>query len=357
MNERISAIKTLLDCYLPKDLLDEIVDISNMNEEELDNAISDSYKSILGKTWRSYRNGNVYVDIDLETGSKIRSCDDVIQCPEFPESLDICISNKCSHNCEFCYAGCTPEGRDADLESYYYLIDQLHPFTEIAVNINHRQESFIPFLEYCNRRNIIVNVTMNQDFFMDPINKVYIDKICGRFGPKVHGIGLSVTLSGMPSFVEQIHEYEKTFGVNFVLHFVLGITNWKDIKYLMYKNLKALFLGYKVSGRGYGYFSCRSDKIRDNMEFMSNHIIDIIDEGLFSVVSFDNLAIEQLSLRDKMDPDLFSDVFQGEDGTSSFYIDLVNDEYALNSFTDNKFPIKEGDDIKSMFQQIRSVMN
>ena len=49
-----------------------------------------------------YKNGNYFVTIDLDTGTKVRSNDLDFFEPEYPESMDVKITNCCDMGCKFC---------------------------------------------------------------------------------------------------------------------------------------------------------------------------------------------------------------------------------------------------------------
>ena len=51
-----------------------------------------------------------------------------------------------------------------------------------------------------------------------------------------------------------------------------------------------------------------------------------------TVISFDNLAIKQLELDVE---NTYKDLYQGDDGKFSFYIDAVEEKYAKNSMEEN----------------------
>ena len=48
------------------------------------------------------KNGNYMMFIDLETGTKIRKNDLDFFEPEYPESMDVKITNCCDMGCKFC---------------------------------------------------------------------------------------------------------------------------------------------------------------------------------------------------------------------------------------------------------------
>ena len=113
-----------------------------------------------------YRNGNYMTSIYAD-GTRIREVDSEYFHPDFAECVDIHISNKCERECYFCYEGCTPEGKSVDLKEYKTLFDSVHPFTELAINLNFPLDGSVEwFLRYMKKRHVIVNATINSLDFM-----------------------------------------------------------------------------------------------------------------------------------------------------------------------------------------------
>ena len=75
--------------------------ITNMNQNKT---------TLLGK----YVNGNYKVML-MSDGTKIRYNDLDNLTPEFAESMDVKLTDKCSVGCPFCYEGCTPAGKHSDI--------------------------------------------------------------------------------------------------------------------------------------------------------------------------------------------------------------------------------------------------
>ena len=79
----------------------------------------------------TYVNGNTIVAI-YKDGTKERYIKSgEIPAPEFPESIDLKITNKCDISCQFCAEGSTPDGADACLDDS--LLDSIPPYTELAI--------------------------------------------------------------------------------------------------------------------------------------------------------------------------------------------------------------------------------
>lgn len=73
---------------------------------------------------------------------------------------------------------------------------------------------------------------------------------------------------------------------------------------------------------------------------------------LFKVISFDNLAIEQLDVKRIVPDDKWEEFYMGDDGSFTFYIDMVKGEFAKNSLSQERYPI--GDiSVDEMFNAIR----
>ena len=133
-------------------------------------------KEQINEQLEKYKNGNYTVSINLDNGTKIRENDLDNLTPAFAENCDVTISTVCDGGCKWCYMDCTPDGKHGDIMSPKFL-DTLHPWTELAINANDlTHPDLIPFLEKMKKKNIIVNMTVNQKHFeakQDMIRKLY----------------------------------------------------------------------------------------------------------------------------------------------------------------------------------------
>ena len=297
---------------------------------------------LLGK----YKNGNYNVRI-YDNGTKIRYNNLDNLTADFPECIDLNISNRCSHGCSYCYQNCTPNGQIADSKFLEKLAFQFHPFTEIACNINDfNLKEIETFLKICQERNVIVNITINQDEFIK--HKKEIIDIINSEKPLFRGVGISL-VSGIDSIYNDIKNLN-----NVVLHTIAGIFDYNDYQKLFDKNLKVLILGYKNKGRGIKYkvnFSSTVDykikSIQDNLKELVKH---------FKVISFDNLAIDQLKLKESEIVDNWEEFYMGDDGQYTFYIDAVKQMYYKSSLELKGFPC-ENLTIDQMFKHVQSLNN
>ena len=293
--------------------------------------------TLIGK----YTNGNVNTRI-YSDGTKIRETMDDEFRPEFPENFDCNISTYCTNGCAFCYAGCSEKGRDADLISFTNIWDNLHPYTEIALNLNSNIPAhFTEFLEMLKEKRVITNVTVNQRQlieFWDYLLELTEKKL-------IHGIGIS------------LNNIDELIGLNIpkhfpnaVIHTIVGITT--DIEYtkLADGRHKVLILGYKTVGRGTKYYLDEMSSYYYYFDWLNKNLESLMDK--FKVLSFDNLALEQLNVQRLLTPEQWEQFYMGDDGSFTLYVDLVSETFARNSITDVKYPI-DGMNVDEMFKVIQ----
>lgn len=291
--------------------------------------------NIIGK----YQNGNYTVTL-LNDGTKIRENDLDFFEPAFAENCDVKITDKCDGGCAFCYEGCTSNGKHGDILNYKFL-DTLHPYTELAINGNDLSHPHLfAFLRRMQEKHIIVNMTVNQIHFEK--HYYYIRELISN--KLIYGLGISLR-EPTEEFVYRVKQIP-----NAVIHTINGILSPDDYEILKDNGLKVLILGYKQLRRGVDYYDanevdvCEKQKwLYDNLEEMSNH---------FNVVSFDNLAINQLNVKRLLSDDKWDEFYMGDDGNYTFYIDLVEGTFAKNSLSMERWPIM--DNIDDMFKKVRS---
>ena len=71
------------------------------------------------KLLSEYINGNYKVRL-FSDGTKIRFSNDDEFHPEFPESIDLKITNRCDLRCLMCHEKSTPNGKNADLNNLFF---------------------------------------------------------------------------------------------------------------------------------------------------------------------------------------------------------------------------------------------
>lgn len=283
-----------------------------------------------GGNWVDYANGNYHVWLSLDDGTKIRHCDGGAYRASFPESMDIKITNACDRGCPQCHEGSCPDGKHAHLDQPF--VDTLHPYQEIAVGggnvLSH--PDLEGFLARLRDKGCIPSITVNQRHFMDEFDRVRDLVDAGL----VFGVGVSLDDATQPGFVERLREIPSA-----VIHTIVGILSPDDVKALAFKGLKVLLLGYKEIRRGATYMGSERNRCiaERNRRWLAANLSNMM--SAFDVLSFDNLALTQLPVRKTVGEDVWRELYMGDDGRHTFFIDMVEGEYARSSVSMDRHAI------------------
>ena len=288
-----------------------------------------------------YKNGNFTTCI-YEDGTKIRTTEKDIFIPEFAENMDIKITNYCDANCGFCHEGSTCSGKHGDILGAKF-IDTLHPYQEVALGGGDATShpDLIPFLRKLKEKKVIANLTVNQKHFME--KQELIEYLVNN--KLIYGLGVSL-INPTDEFISLIQKYP-----NAVIHVINGVITPSDIEKLSNKNLKMLILGYKTLRRGENFLYSHSLEIAEKQSWLKENLSNLIP--LFKVVSFDNLAIEQLEVQKLLSPEEWEEFYMGDDGTMTFYIDMVNQQFAKSSTADFNKRYTLLDNVDEMFRKVK----
>ena len=295
------------------------------------------------KRFVRYQNGNYTVTIDTQNGTKVRENDLDFFRADFPESMDIKITNRCDMGCPQCHENSTKDGLHGDIVSEGF-IDKLHPYTELAIGGGNPLEhpDLVPFLEKCKKLKLIPSMTVNQFHFMK--NKNFIKFLVDQ--RLIYGLGISLSHI-TDEFIAAVKEFP-----NAVIHVINGIVHPVQLEALANNGFKILILGYKEFRRGEVMYQHQSAAIEQLKQMLYDRMPQIIKEGWFEVVSFDNLTIKQLDAQRLMSSEDWDQFYMGDDGSATMYVDMVNREFAKSSTSTERHPLE--DDIKTMFEKIRT---
>lgn len=298
--------------------------------------------SLLG----TYQNGNYTVKI-FDDGTKIRENDLDFFEPDTVESMDIKITNSCDKMCPFCHEASTPGGKHGDIMNLPFL-DTLHPYTEMAIGggnpLSH--PDLIPFLKGLKERKLIPSMTVNQTHFLKNAPLLFDLSEQGL----LYGLGVSYITGTSDEEREKLIDALKYFP-NAVLHVINGVVSVDELFALSMNQFKILILGYKTFRRGAKNWTEHTEEILKNQKILFDALQDMIQQGWFQTVSFDNLAIKQLDVRRLMDDTSWERFYMGDDGSYTMYVDAVNREYAVCSVSEVRHPL--ADNIKEMFDTVR----
>ena len=287
----------------------------------------------------SYTNGNSRVSI-YDDGTKIRETDDDEFNEVFPENIDLKITNHCDVGCPMCHENSYEKGAHGDINAKF--IETLRPYTECALGggnvLSH--PDFISLLKKLKEQKVIANITLNQVHFMSNLDLVR--ELINQ--DLIHGIGVSLT-EPTDEFIKTIQTFD-----NAVIHIINGVVTYGQLERLADKDLKLLILGYKDFRRGVEYKQAAESYIKVNQINLKVYLENFIPR--FKVVSFDNLAIEQLDVCSLMSEEKWNEFYMGDDGCHTMYIDLVTGTFAKNSVAPLDQRYKLMDSIDELFAKV-----
>lgn len=320
-------------------------------------------------TVASYKNGNYNVTL-LSDGTKIRYGEDGIEFDaEFPESIDLNITDWCDIGCPFCYRGCTESGKHFRFDEKYLNSLGFKPGMEIALGggspIKH--PDLDKFCEYFTKRECIPNITVHHSSLrtdnsadLEHLKRLQNDNL-------LHGVGVSIQC-----YDESIMKTMKYNLRNSVVHVIAGLIDTNAIYQWYRSGIPVLVLGYKDMGRG------KINAPEDGIDIWSEiyHLRDFV-HGLFDnnipdfeqaygpigkdvhpIISFDNLALKQMELQEVLPKEQWDELYMGDDGldgkltSASMYMDLVKGTYAKNSISASEMPIG-GRTITELFADLK----
>jgi hypothetical protein len=300
------------------------------------------------KLLNRYLNGNVTVTL-FDNGTKIQEWDDNEQPnPEYPNSMDIKITDYCNAGCSWCHEKSTVDGKHADLEYLLDILQDLPRGTELAIGGGNPLDhpGLVPFLEACKSFGLIPNLTVNykhisksykgifKQKYVDLLNKLLDNNL-------IYGLGLSI-----PDYIENsvINQFNKKD--NIVYHVIAGVNELSILDKIKKSPVqKCLILGYKDFGRGIKY---RSEGVTNNLENWTNNLGQYIKK---IHLSFDNLAIKQLEISKYLTQEEWDSFYCGDDGVFTMYMDAVKQEFAMSSTNDIRYPLIG--DMKDIFNTIK----
>ena len=284
-------------------------------------------KKLLSK----YRNGNYNVAI-FDDGTKIRYNDLDCLIPEFPESMDMKISNYCPFNCPMCHEKSSEDGEYGKI-LHHPFIKTLHSGTELALGggaVTYHPD-LIPFLKELKEQGVLPSITINQREW----EETKIDYLINN--QLIYGLGVSFT-NVDDEVWDKILSYP-----NAVVHLIAGYHSRDVFEYFANKGAKILILGYKNWGRGEDYFKNYSNQIMVRMRELKEILPTLFTRC--KVVSFDNLSIKQLDIRTVIGEEKWKEFYMGDDGQYTMYVDMVKQECAKSSTSPDRFPLSEFDNL------------
>jgi len=297
------------------------------------------------KKLHTYKNGNCKVTI-YNDGTKTREWKGEAK-PEFPESIDLKITDYCKNECIHCHESSSIKGIHAKVAWIDRVVSGLPRGVEIAIGGGDPLEypSLDLLLAMLKRRGLVANMTINGVSAFaygtdSPALSVYIKEL--RKEKLIYGLGVSwhtlldtgeshwERYKGKKVEVEDGHL--RIFNKDTIMHFIAGLHDPQDVirwasicQKKWHRRPKVLILGFKFYGRGAGYDKKEIDANLDMWDYWLGTIMGKAD------VALDNLALQQLSIKERVPKKVWEKSYMGSDGRFSMYIDAVKQQYAISS--------------------------
>lgn len=257
-----------------------------------------------------YVNGNYTVTIYTD-GTKVRTTSHTDFRADFPESIDMKITDWCDLNCGYCHEQSSTAGKHASILNIVKRLRGLM-YAEIAIGGGNplAHPDLMEILLTIRKNNLIPNITVNERHLVGDSSNELLSLV--RMG-LVHGVGVS--WAGLRAFKS----------ANSVAHVIAGVHSLAEMQDAYDFHGKILILGYKVYGKGQTYAT--HNTISKNIDYLSANLWKMFKKK--GVISFDNLAIEQLQIKRHV-PN-WEDFYMGDDGKFTMYYDAVKDQFAKSS--------------------------
>ena len=286
-----------------------------------------------------YQNGNVAVTL-FDDGTKIQEWEGDAK-PEYPNSMDVKITNYCDLGCQYCHEMSTKQGKHADTDFLLKLFKDLPKGTELALGggnpLDHPE--LVTFLEMLYAMRLVPNMTINVRHVkkhLKLINQLIKFKL-------IYGLGISIDDDSDLSVIDGIEN-----SANIVYHIIAGVSGISILDKIQSTPVKkALILGYKEVGRGINFYD---KKVEDCRKWWFDNLYKYLGKVH---LSFDNLAIKQLNVKRFFKQDQWDEIYMGGDGQFTMYISGCDQTYAISSTSSDRFPIERS--MVDIFSHVREI--
>lgn len=299
------------------------------------------------KLIEAYTNGNASVEI-YTNGTRVINCDGELQL-NTPLQVDLKITNHCdlSEHCHWCHEGSNKQGSHGDLDKALSVIQGMPKGSELAIGGGNPLDhpGLTRFLIKVRSLGLIPNLTVNELHLKR--YKSQLEELVNR--KLIFGLGIS--WSGKQ---KALVKHFADMNPNTVVHVIAGIQELDCLKDIHGVCDKVLILGYKKFGKGESFYYDNSEKT------INKGIDDKIEQWRMRLpiyfskftLSFDNRAIQQLKVNRFFDKSGWDTFYQGDEGSISFYLDAVKQEFAVNSTSHLRHDFRDLS-IQEMFEEIK----
>lgn len=270
--------------------------------------------------------------------------------PSFPDSIDLKITNRCNFGCPYCHEISVSSGKCFDLENTKKLLSQLPNGIEIAIGggdiATVDKDTLHELVKFCNGKSFDIRATINVK------NLDNTQAISEIILPNFNVLGVSINsfddLEKTKSILSKLSS-ETYCRVRIVYHVIVGVLPIQDLEKILHyfsemkkissilsmsmlTELGVLVLGFKQFGRA-SSMSLDQDIVSQWKSVLSKEIYSTrYDKSKNKFcIGFDNLAVDQLSLREMLLESEWNKFYLGEDFSHTMYVDAVEETFAPTS--------------------------
>ena len=255
-----------------------------------------------------YKNGSYKVQINTKTGTKFLIGDKFE--PDFPDSIDLKITQHCDWGCPFCYESSGPKGKHANIDTIKKIFEKFpNEPIEVAVGGGNALDhpKFTEIVNFLKSKEFIVNLTVN---YKD------IPRLTPEVLKNISGLGISIGQGEHPETIPK--------DIQIVYHVIAGITPIDRIKELLEDNQRVLILGYKNMGKA------KTNKIPD-MKKLEQFIKTWLHSSESGILVMDNLAASQLNIKGALLQKDWEDLWMGPEFSHSMFVNAVEGKFYPSS--------------------------
>lgn len=300
------------------------------------------------KLLHEYQNGNYKVSV-FSDGTKTRQIlVGANPLPEFPELVNVQITNWCDASCAFCHEESNTAEPHGDIMGLgLEVLLQLPVGTEVMLDggATQKHPDLIPFLRALKNGGLITSIVVNSfhlEADADLLHLLQKEKLV-----------YEVKLSYLKKYHKQVVDFADE---NTTVSMILGVHTPEILESLILdfdkkrKRLKVELLGYKSWGRG-KKFLINNPFLLSKIKEWKDHINVFFDQNIDIV--FDNLSVKQLDMKRFFEENEW-EALHREKGNYGMYVSFVKNHYSLSSISEKRFPLTSN--IRQMFESIKEVL-
>lgn len=294
---------------------------------------------------RYVEDADYFLMFDTISGTKIKvkfSEGELPNTSEYPELVDLKITDYCPFNCEYCYQGSTIKGKHAKLEAIKKTIDILAEAKTLEIAIGGGEPTlhpdFLKILRYAKEKGVVPNFTSKNYKILT--NREAVETIlecCGAFAFSVDSAEDVKQISYHQMFAANMLDIKlEQITQRTVIQHPVGSCSKEEFKEILNQigtlevsNVLTL-LGHKTTGRGNKSLVKASNE--DVLLTVRLHKIKIPQHNFFINVDTSFVKDQEKEIRTILGNNVYEATMSSKDGLTSVYVDAVEETISASSY-------------------------